>query len=501
MSRNPYANVEFSWRQFWQSLIYENLPPVIFSPLAALLIERSPSKAWNVCQNRNLFIVTTHKNPLSFVLFSWLVIYPASWLITGGLLIVLVQENGAGGSIDPLQMLFAFSLLFMRRLIISVKYGYFSAQEYVTLSEPAPNWDFEKTMRKLIARGWSRPTEFPGLIESELEETMRVHGVALKDMKMETSNGNQVGVFDFASGIIHTAYTNPPPRWFDPLTLFSTLIILGSLIYVRWAYGIPLLGDSWHDIVVTLAIYGGVISSMGLMGFGLLCAHDFDRRVHTSELYYQALVPPGLDLKMPDGETEHIFFDKHSPNCVNGWVQSRNVVRGFGERFYRRVQSYTSLLISYSVLCVVVLNFIMWTQMPHQAATAVTIAATIFVISFIGSYAMYGAIRLQRTSYLQRASLQEELLSLEVEIGVLSQQGADSDELRRLTNAKTLLQQVDENLNYEELVFRPTSILGNRAESGLIGSVLGLVITGAVLVLQGFASMGVAYNATGWFGY
>ena len=139
--------------------------------------------------------------------------------------------------------------------------------------------------------------------------------------------------------------------------------------------------------------------------------------------------------------------------------------------------------------------------MPHQAATAVTIAATIFVISFIGSYAMYGAIRLQRTSYLQRASLQEELLSLEVEIGVLSQQGADSDELRRLTNAKTLLQQVDENLNYEELVFRPTSILGNRAESGLIGSVLGLVITGAVLVLQGFASMGVAYNATGWFGY
>ena len=97
MSRNPYANVEFSWKQFWESLIYENLPPVIFSPLAALLIERSPSKAWNVCQNRNLFVLTTHKNPLFFVLFSWLVIYPASWLITGGLLIVLFYNGGAGG--------------------------------------------------------------------------------------------------------------------------------------------------------------------------------------------------------------------------------------------------------------------------------------------------------------------------------------------------------------------------------------------------------------------
>ena len=114
---------------------------------------------------------------------------------------------------------------------------------------------------------------------------------------------------------------------------------------------------------------------------------------------------------------------------------------------------------------------------------------------------MYGAIRLQRTSYIQRAALQEELLSLEVEIGTLSQQGADSGELQRLNTAKNLLQQVDENLNFEELVFRPTSILGNRADSGLVGSVLGLVITGAVLMLQGFASMGIAYGANGWFGF
>jgi hypothetical protein len=501
MLRNPYTNVEFSWKQFWQSLIYENLPPIIFSPLAALLIERSFEKAWNICQNRNLFVVMTHKNPLYFVVFSWLVIYPMSWLITGGLLIVLLQDNVAGSSIDPLQMFFAFSVLFLRRLIISVKYGYFSEQEYDSLSDSSPNWDFERSARKLIAQGWSNPTKFPGLIESELEETMEVHSIALKDMEMETSNSNVVGLFDIAAGIIHAAYENPPPRWFNPLTFFSTFIILGTLIYARWSFGLPLLGNSWNEIVVLLAIYGGVISGMGLMGFGLLCAHDFDRRVHTSELYYQALMKPGLDLKIANGKTEKVFFDKHSPNCINGWVQSRNVVRRFGERFYRRVQSYTSLLISYSVLCVIVLNFIMWTQIPHQAATAVTIAMTVFVICFIGSYAMYGAIRLQHTSYLQRASLQEELLSLEVEIGMLSQRGAENIELQRLNNAKTLLQQVDENLNFEELLFRPTSILGNRADNGLIGSVLGLVITGVILMIQGFASMGVIYSANGWFGY
>ena len=31
----------FSWKQFWITFIYENLPPVLISPIAALLIERS----------------------------------------------------------------------------------------------------------------------------------------------------------------------------------------------------------------------------------------------------------------------------------------------------------------------------------------------------------------------------------------------------------------------------------------------------------------------------
>ncbi|MCH1567977.1 MAG: hypothetical protein L7U47_01035 [Alphaproteobacteria bacterium] len=500
MSDGVSSNVEFSWKQFWVSFLYENLPPVFVSPLAALIVERSRHRAWNVCQNRNLLIVSSHGTPLFFVLFAWLVTYPGSWLITAGLIITLTQDVSASGAIDPLQMIFAFSLIFMRRLIIAVKYGYFSEEEYTALSGP-PGWNYESSQRKLIAQGWSRPTEYEGLISYELEETMQAQGINLKDMHMESGDGKRHNLFTIARGVIHNAYGNAPPRWFNPLILLSAVIILGSLLYVRDLFGTPLLGDGWQEITVTLAIYAGMTASMGLMGFGLLCAHDFDRRVRASELYYRALVPPGLNLDMPEGETENVFFDKHSPNCVNGWVQSRNVVRGFGERFYRRVQSYTSLLITYSVICVGVLNFMMWTQIPHQAATAVTIGATIFVISFIGSYAMYSAIRLQRTSYLQRASLQRELLSLEVEIGILAQEGVQDDEMQRLVTAKTLLQQVDENVNYEELVFRPTSILGYRAEGGLIGSILGIVITGALLILQGFASMGINYSSIGWFGF
>ena len=36
--------VTFNWSQFWVTFLYENLPPVIFSPIAAILIERNKNK-------------------------------------------------------------------------------------------------------------------------------------------------------------------------------------------------------------------------------------------------------------------------------------------------------------------------------------------------------------------------------------------------------------------------------------------------------------------------
>ena len=56
--------VEFSWKQFWQTFIYENLPPVIFSTIAAILIERSLTKAWNVINHCCLFVCSLKHNSI-----------------------------------------------------------------------------------------------------------------------------------------------------------------------------------------------------------------------------------------------------------------------------------------------------------------------------------------------------------------------------------------------------------------------------------------------------
>ena len=81
--------IEFSWKAFWKTFIYENLPPVFLSPLAALILEGSPSRAWNVSQNRNLIALSTQHMPLLNIIVSWLITYPGSWLLTSAFILAL----------------------------------------------------------------------------------------------------------------------------------------------------------------------------------------------------------------------------------------------------------------------------------------------------------------------------------------------------------------------------------------------------------------------------
>ena len=160
--------LNFSWKQFWITFVYENLPPVLISPLAALLIERSLIRAWYVCENRNLWSLSTKYRPLRALIFSWLLVYPSSWIITVGFFTTLFNQSSVT-SIDPYQIVLAYMFLFLRRLIISVKYAYFTVEEFEALAQPAPEWTYDRTTRKLVGIGWSSPTNFPGLLESEID--------------------------------------------------------------------------------------------------------------------------------------------------------------------------------------------------------------------------------------------------------------------------------------------------------------------------------------------
>ena len=43
--------------------------------------------------------------------------------------------------------------------------------------------------------------------------------------------------------------------------------------------------------------------------------------------------------------------------------------------------------------------------------------------------------------------------------------------------------------------------MGIAANNGVIGSILGLIITGCLLAVQGFVTTGIEYDAIGWFNF
>ena len=182
-------------------------------------------------------------------------------------------------------------------------------------------------------------------------------------------------------------------------------------------------------------------------------------------------------------------------------MNTRKVLRSFGEAFYLRIQAYTSILIFYSLFCIAILNLIVWTEMRHHISTIYVIAAIITIISGISLFAIYKAIKLQSLSAEHRDFIRNQLFIIEEEIWEVKLANVEAEHIKDLQGAKALLEQVDELINYRELVYKPTSILGYAANNGIIGSILGLILTGCLVAIQGFVSTEITYDALGWFNF
>ena len=62
----------------------------------------------------------------------------------------------------------------------------------------------------------------------------------------------------------------------------------------------------------------------------------------------------------------------------------------------------------------------------------------------------------------------------------------DTSVIKQINHAKFLLQQIDESINFNELIHKPTKVMGYPATQNVIGSTLGIILTGFVLVWKIF---------------
>ena len=550
-----HTPVEFSWSQFWITFIYENLPPVFISPIAALLIERSFSRAWNVTQHRQLCAVSTKHNSLGFIIFCWVIIYPSSWIITVALTLRLFGYEGAVQNVDLFQMILAYLFLFMRRLIISVKYGYFRPEDIVLLALPAPNWDDEKTSRRLVAAGWSNPASFPGLIEDELtcamdENDLSLQGITFKldesvcnSMKNHPTNElftaekknnqrDEVNSGFILHQILRAVYNNKLPRIYNLVPFSCSLSIAFLPIFLRMYYGLDVFGETLFENVIFAGCFIGLLNGINIMSFGFICAFDFERRFNAMKRLGELINFPGIPLseflfhmpkkgiknsgEQPDEnlsadiendelgrpqETPYVFIDLKKRSNVFAWMNCRKTLRSFGEGFYLRIQSYTSILLMYSFFCVVILNVIAWMQMRHHVSTIYLIMMIVIVIASISIFSISKATKLQALSSSHRDMLRKELFLQEEEIWASESEKDSGNKLNELRSAQALLEQVDESINFHDLIHKPTKVLGHVANQSVIGSALGIIATGCFLAIEGFSGSGISYDQNGWFNF
>ena len=91
--------------------------------------------------------------------------------------------------------------------------------------------------------------------------------------------------------------------------------------------------------------------------------------------------------------SKNIYLDLRKRKNVFAWMNLRNVLRSFGETYLYRIESYTSILVFFSLFCVVILNLIAWTEIRHHISTIYIIVVIITTISGISLYAIFKAIK------------------------------------------------------------------------------------------------------------
>ena len=549
-----HTPVEFSWSQFWTTFLYENLPPVFVSPIAVLLIERSFSRAWHITQHRALCLVSPKHGTVGSIIFAWAIMYPASWLITTALILRLFGYEGLVQNVDLFQMILAYLFLFMRRLIISIKYAYFRPEDVALLCLPAPNWDEDKTNRRLVGSGWSDPASFPGLIEDELTCAMDENDVSLQGItfKLEkdichvmnnhptnelfaaekkNNQEDEVNSGFIIHQILRSVYKIKFPPFFNITAMICALSITLLPVFFRMHYGLDVFGETIFENIIFVGCILGFFGSTGIMFFGFISAYDFKRRFNSMKKLGELITFPGVPISdflfhIPkEGKNNHeqnsenlhsvykneeiadnqktpnIFIDLKKRSNVFAWMNCRKTLRSFGEGYYLRIQGYTSTLLMYSFFCIVILNVIAWMQLRHHVSTIYLIIMIIIVIASISIFSISKATKLQTLSSSQRNLVRKEIFLQEEEMWHADSQENIKNDLNELRSAKALLEQVDESINFNDLMYKPTRVLGYSANQNVIGSTLGIIATGAFLAIEGFSGSGISYDINGWFNF
>ena len=148
----------------------------------------------------------------------------------------------------------------------------------------------------------------------------------------------------------------------------------------------------------------------------------------------------------------------------------------------------------------IILNLIAWMEIRHHISTIWLLVISVLAISSICIHAIFKVSKLQSLSSIQIEIIKKELIFLEKDL-IDGENTNDTSVIKQINHAKFLLQQIDESINFNELIHKATKVMGYPATQNVISSSFGIILTGFVLAVEGFSGSDIVYDSMGWFNY
>lgn len=371
------------------------------------------------------------------------------------------------------------TVVLTRLLIVSVKYGYYSAKSWERLNKTKV--DFEFIMSNMILAVWVKVPE--KIARKEILASLRKLRIApaFQNLKFLSNRPESLnnGPSDLKTVYIETLATDLIIRVTGAQETFELqLAKVFGIIYAVFIFILPLLAaetffittDPVEILYINLSMIIAYISSHQIVSFIAAGVYDFKRKkllmaqcsaliskTDQKYLFYCSLPKPELDL--------------NDPLTVISWYYLRRAFLNFGQRYTNRVFLYVSLLFPVCILTIVML-FVQFLGLVNIKYSFYLVPGLMLAIA---AFAMIVQMSLAAFSLNSYFAIHRDLL-LECSFQLRNKQDFNKDALKNLDF-------IIRKLKYDAFI-RPIKILGVIINSSFILKIIFLGVTGFFSIIQ-----------------
>ena len=411
-----------------------------------------------------------------------------------------IYYNSTSSTISFIEIFIANVLFFLHRSMIACKYSYLDPATLNDLHNRV--YTADELRNKEVIGGWLSPSL--ETVHAEIDSAANRLGYNLSNVifhvnstKEELANflevdkyyAPEIAYLDGYNTIclrgllchlaIKVSVTAIPYQGY--LVIFCSLINAFIATLIRVSHGYNAFGDDTNaTLIISLCIFLNFFFFAICLEFIVCGITDYIRRGQLSSALSLLIDPSEIPEKLNEElmyayiPQNMIWVDLSIEQNIAVWYVARKVLKNFGFKFHKRIQTYTSLIF---VLLLCLLIFLISETVTTNVASTITIFVVFYnliLLTFCVILMIYYATRSNDAHLIQLSTLAKIQMSV---CEAISNDSYSSSSVEKLLKSLRFLMEVDDQIS-------PTTIFGVRASIGLLGTVFSVVSSVSAVVLR-----------------